>query len=440
MRQITRDYNGLALNFNIFDLKDIKDIINNLRNNTEKVHNIETDSTIELLDLCARKWLDREYSREHVEKLARITNQSKELVLFELEYVIKALLKENIYKLLDNELEDRYLLDKWVDKDYGKLHRQPRGLAFHNVSGNAFIVIPISIAMGLLSKNVNMVKVSKDEPYFAYAFFKSLIEINESIKDRLSIVYFDSSSEDIYNYTVSNSNCVIHWGGKVSRDYMANVCAKYGVHFIEHGPKISFEVVDENVTFEDIKGIALDMSLWEQRACLSPRIIFLNNKVDKDEFLDNLNTCIKGITEIFPKEYYDAFSSIKTMQDRQFILLRNMDKKDFKMYSSKNSDYTIIYSDAPPTNKEINMCFNRFIFVCQYSSKEEILNYIDENLLGYLQTMGYNGEDFDFVESVSLKGVSIITKPGYMAMHEPGTSHDGIYNLREMTYAVSYQR
>ncbi|MCX7951310.1 MAG: acyl-CoA reductase [Clostridiales bacterium] len=440
MKQITRDYNGLVLNFNISDLNDIKDIINNLKNNKQNVHEIPTDSTIDLLDLCAKKWLDREYSREHVDKLAQITNQSKELVLFELEYVMKGLLKENIFKLLDNELEDRYILDKWVDKHYGKVHRQPRGITFHNVSGNAFIVIPISIAMGLLSKNVNIVKVSKDEPYFAHAFFKSLFEIDESIKDRLSVVYFDSTSEDIYDYVVSNSDCVIHWGGKTSRDYMASKCAKYGVHFIEHGPKISFEVVDEGVTFDDIKGIALDMSLWEQRACLSPRVVFLNSKVDKNEFLENLNTCIKGVTEIFPKEYYDAFSSIKTMQDRQYIVIKNIDKNDFKIYSSKNSDYTIIYSDIPPTNKEIDMCFNRFIFVCPYSSKEEILNYIDENLLGYLQTMGYNGEDFEFIEKVSLKGVSIITKPGFMSMHEPGTSHDGFYNLREMTYAVSYQK
>ncbi|MCX8163281.1 MAG: hypothetical protein N3D10_01870, partial [Candidatus Micrarchaeota archaeon] len=42
---------------------------------------------------------------------------------------------------------------------YGMVHRQPRGLVFHNVSGNAFIVIPVSIAMGLISKNVNLVKV-----------------------------------------------------------------------------------------------------------------------------------------------------------------------------------------------------------------------------------------------------------------------------------------
>lgn len=440
MLEITRDYNGLKLNLNIFDKNDIEIVVDELKNNRQKVHDIKTEETINILDICARKWLDREYSREHVEKIARITNQSKELVLFELEYVMKGLLKENIYKLLDNELENRYVLDNWIDTSYGKMHRQPRGLTFHNVSGNAFIVIPISIAMGLLSKNVNIVKVSKDEPYFAHAFLKSLFEIDESIKDRLSIIYFDSSSEDIYDYIVSNIDCVIHWGGKASRDYMASLCAKYGVHFIEHGPKISFEVIDEGVTFEDIKGIALDISLWEQRACLSPRIIFLDKKVNKNEFLENLNICLKGITEVFPKEYFDAFSSIKTMQDRQYIILKNMDKDDFKIYSSKNSDYTIIYSNTPPTKKEVDMCFNRFVFVCSYSDKEDILNYIDENLLGYLQTMGYNGEDFDFIENVSLKGVSIITKPGFMSMHESGTSHDGLYNLREMTYAVSYQK
>jgi len=436
---IKRDYNGCMVNVPVYDISDIKIVIDNLKANINKAHEICTEYTIDLLDACAKKWLDREYSKVHVEYLAKITNQSKELVLFELEGVMKGLLKENIKLLLKEELGDEKILDNWVETYYGMVHRQPRGFTFHNVSGNAFIVIPISIAMGLIAKNVNLVKVSKDEPYFAYAFYKSLIELDERIKDRLSIMYFDSSSTEIYEYIVANSDCVIHWGGKQSRDFMASLCAKYAVHFIEHGPKVSFEVIDKKPSLEDIRGIALDMSLWEQKACLSPRIIFLNSQINKEDFLEALKNELEETLNYLPKGYYDYFSSVKVLQDRQYLLLKNIDNLDFIMISSKNSDYTIVYSKDFPSNREIDMCFSRFIYVCPYENKSQVIEYVSKNLKGYLQTMGYCGDDLDFIEKVTLCGVSIVTKPGSMSFHLAGTSHDGIYNLQELTYAVSFQ-
>ncbi|WDC85489.1 acyl-CoA reductase [Caloramator sp. mosi_1] len=384
--------------------------------------------------------MDRNYSKKHVEHIAKITNQSEEMVLFELENAMLGLLKENTKKLIEEELKSEDILDTWVPTYYGFVHRQPRGLVFHNVSGNAFIVIPVSIAMGLISKNVNLVKVSKDEPYFACVFYKSLMEIDESIKDRLSIVYFDSSSSEIYDYIVSNSDCVVHWGGKTSRDYMASLCAKHSVHFIEHGPKVSFEVIDKEPSIDDIKGIALDMSLWEQKACLSPRIVFLNSEVNKEKFLYFFRNCLEEIIQVLPKGYYDYFSSIKTLQDRQHLFLNNIDNPDFKLICSKNSDFTIVYSNSLPKEREIDMCLGRFIYVCPYYNKKEVIDYINNNLKGYLQTMGYCGDDFEFIEQVTLCGVSIVTRPGEMSLHKNGTSHDGIYNLNELTYVVSYQR
>ncbi|MBZ4663797.1 MAG: Acyl-CoA reductase LuxC [Caloramator sp.] len=436
---IKRDYNGCVVDVAVSDISDIQFEVSRLKENKNKVHNIKTEETLNILHLCAKKWLNRDYSKKHVEQLARITNQSEEMVLFELEHTMQGLLKENTKKLIEEELRREDILDNWVSTHYGLVHRQPRGLVFHNVSGNAFIVVPISIAMGLISKNVNIVKVSKDEPYFANAFYKSLMEIDESIKERLSIVYFDSSSSDIYEYIVSNSDCVVHWGGKNSRDYMANLCAKHSVHFIEHGPKISFEVIDKQPSIEEIKGIAIDMSLWEQKACLSPRIVFLNTVIDKEQFLEQFKSCLEEINEVLPKGYYDYFSSIKTLQDRQNLFLKNIDNPKFNMFCSKNSDYTIVYSEDFPKNNEVDMCFGRFIFVCPYNDKKEVIDYINTYLKGYLQTMGYCGDDLEFIEQVTLCGVSIVTKLGEMSLHKNGTSHDGIYNLSELTYVVSYQ-
>ncbi|MDD3223801.1 MAG: acyl-CoA reductase [Clostridium sp.] len=435
------EINKLKLEYSL-SRSDIEKEIKRLKGNKIKVHDIPTKKTIDILDRCAKLWLDRDYSNKHIRVLSKLTNQSFELVAYELEGVIQMLLKENIEKTITEELGNIEIMDKWIDTSYGKEHRQPRGLVFHNVSGNAFVVIVMSIAMGLLSKNCNLVKVSKDEPYFAYAFYKSLCEIDESIKDRLSIVYFQSSDAKMYETIVKNSDCVVHWGGEHSLDFMKDLCAKYNAHLISHGAKVSFEVIDEtNDLLETSKAVSKDIVLWEQKACLSPRIVFVNKDIDIVDFGKKIAQSLKILDKKLPKAYLSPWNSVKTIQDRQYCILKYGIGKDekIKVYSSFNSDYTVILSKKLPDKEDLDRCFYRFIFVCPYSDKNEVYEYVNKNLKKYLQTMGYSGNDRNFIEKMTLLGLSIVTKPGDMSMHYPGTSHDGISNLNEMTYLVSSQ-
>ena len=208
---ISRNINNLNLELLCSKEDEIISELDRLKKSKELVHNIPLESTIELLDKCAKLWLDKEYSKEHIRIISQITNQSEELVSYELENTMTMLLRENTEKIVKEELGNIEVLDDWVETTYGYVHRQPRGVTFHNISGNAFVVIPMSISMGLLSKNCNLVKVSGDEPYFAYAFYKSLCDIDITVKERLSVIYFNSEEGDVYDSIVKRSNCVIHW-------------------------------------------------------------------------------------------------------------------------------------------------------------------------------------------------------------------------------------
>lgn len=439
---LSKNINDMNLELTCSTENEIVDEIERLKNNKNKMHEISVQDTIDLLDKCARMWLNRDYSKKHIEILSHILNQSEQLVTYELEGTMQMLLRENIEKIINEELGDIDVLDKWIKTSYGKVHRQPRGVIFHNVSGNAFVVIPLSISMGLLSKNCNFVKVSGDEPYFAYAFHQSLIEIDETIKDRLSVMYFNSEDSNIYETIVKKTDCVIHWGGEHSGKIMAELCAKYNSHLIMHGAKISFEVIDDIDDIDDItEGVAKDIICWEQKACLSPRIIFVNNKIETELFAEVVAKKLKMFTSIVPKAYLNPWSSIKVIQDRQYCLLKyGVKKKEkVKMYSSYNADYTVISNSKMPDKQDIDRCFNRFIFVCPYKNSDEVHEYVESNLKDYLQTMGYSGQDEEFIEKMTLLGVSLVTKPGEMPLHYPGTSHDGIHNLKEMTFVVSKQ-
>lgn len=439
---LSKNINDIHLELIASDENTIMEEISKLKANTSKAHALPLHETIDLLDQCGRLWLDRTYSKKHIEVLAHILSQSEELVTYELEHTMQMLLKENIEKTIIEELGSIDLLDTWVKTSYGEVHRQPRGVLFHNISGNAFVVIPTSISMGLLSKNCNLVKVSGDEPYFAYAFYNSLCEIDPSIQERLSVVYFDSSDSSIYQTIVKHTDSVIHWGGKESGRIMAELCATYNSHLIMHGAKISFEVIEQ---MEDIEKtadlIARDVICWEQKACLSPRIIFVNKNLDIKTLAKSLGEHLKKDAFILPKSYLNPWNSMKTIQDRQYCLLKYGVKKkeNIELYSSYNADYTVILNESMLDKEDIDRCFNRFIFICPYKDSDEVLEYVENNLKDYLQTMGYSGQDEEFMEAMTLQGVSIVTKPGEMSIHYPGTSHDGLHNLEEMTYVVSRQ-
>ncbi len=432
--------NGLELELVTASEAELTDEIARLNSNRKKTHDITVEKTIDILDKCAKLWLDDNYMEKHLDILSRIVNQSRELVKKELKGSLSMLLRENTEKMIKEELGDLQVMDSWVKTGYGYMQRQPRGTVFHNISGNAFVVIPVSLSTGLLTKNCNLVKVSGDEPYFAYAFYKSLCEIDESVADRLSVVYFDSSQPGIYETVIKNCNSVIHWGGEQSRKSIAELCAANDVFLISHGAKISFEVIDEAEDIgETSREVATDIVLWEQKACLSPRIVFVNSELDGMKFSQALARSLNSLASVFPKAYLSPWNSVKTIQDRQYCTVKYGLKNQVEVFSSFNADYTVIFNSEMPDKEDIDKCFNRFVFVCPYKNASEVYNYAEANLRPYLQTMGYCGKNEEFLEDMSRLGLSIITRPGEMSMHCPGTSHDGFFNLQEMTYAVSRQ-
>ena len=75
-------------------------------------------------------------------------------------------------------------MDKWIQKGSIKLHAQPRGLILHNLAGNAFSVGITSLYYGLITKNVNLVKLPREDPFFMVKLGESLLEIDKKLRKR----------------------------------------------------------------------------------------------------------------------------------------------------------------------------------------------------------------------------------------------------------------
>lgn len=448
--RIVKTFNNIELELSSVGPEDVVNVAKKLKDREEIAHRRPITSYIKLLEELGKKWSNPNYGfrQEALEILPSITRQSKEMVEYELGLVSQVLNKRTLEGMVDNELGGKKYLDGWVNEGLVYNHRQPLGLIFHNLAGNAIIVPPLSLVYGLLTKNTNLLKVSSDEPYFGIRLVQSLKEIDKDVGEELSALYWPGSNQETYENLFRSSliNRGMHWGGEESRSSMAQVAAKYGVKLVEHGQKISWEVIEsprkKDVTRLAHDIISTDVVPWEQYACLSARLVFVKNgEVTANEFASELAKSMENVTKELPKGKTNAGQASSIVSNRQKYLLELELEGTGKLYESKGTDWTVVYSERKPTSQDINACVGRFIFVTPISSLNEVIDFIKKyNLKPYLQVLGYNGKDKGFMDAATYNGFSLITRPGQMGIHAPGSSHDGIYNLAELTNVVTHQK
>ncbi len=423
-------------------------LVTKLKQNTDKAHKKPVDFYLDLLVEAGKRWQDPNYKfrKDAVKVLPSITHQSPAMIKHELGLMTDFLGRMALEWILHEELGGKQHLDEWVDHGPLMLHRQPHGLVFHNLSGNAIVVPPLSAAMGLLTKNVNLMKVSGDEPYFGIKFAESLREIDPEIEDELAVVYWPGENTEIYeNLFQAGIDAAIHWGSENSRRSISTIAAKYGIKLIEHGPKISFEVI-ESPARKDAKqlahGVALDIAEYDQYACLSPRFVFVKDgELTAKEFAQELAKGMEDVEKELPKGNIDAAQAADILRHRENYLLDFDIEGKGEVYCSQGTKWTVIYSENKPTLRDINACFGRFIYLTPVKSLDEVIDFLkDTRLKPQLQEMGYNGNNLAFIEDATFNGVSQIPKPGQMGIHAPGASHDGIFNLAMLTNVVTHQK
>lgn len=353
-----------------------------------------------------------------------------------------------------------------------RIHAQPRGLVLHNMAGNAFNLGLLTLFYGLITKNVNLIKLSHGEPYITVRLCESIAEVDKKIAKEIAALYWQGSRGDIYDelFNSGNVDCVLAWGGIQSIEEIRQRAYHYGIKVIDHGPKLSFSVVVDDI-FHDLKQmqeiaqkVAIDVICWNQRACLSPRIIYIVDSPQKSAaFQGYLNDSIKNNIELKKhsqneNSVFDSNisefngSEIATLMQRSLKILRNectelsplgfanmvaeglknmekilplghlthadglaMAKKReyfFMNYVTKKRatiitppkeklDWTVVYSRDLPRMIEIDMCQDRFVIVTRISSIQDLIHSIrQQKLKPYLQTVSIYGSD-DFVRSVA---------------------------------------
>ena len=149
------------------------------------------------------------------------------------------------YKQLDNP---SIYLDPKINS-----FAKPQGTALHWLAGNVPVISLISLFQGLLTKNKNIIKVSKTFiNLFSIIFYdlennfkikKKLKKTFKNILESILVIYIDHTDTVGMEYLSINSDIRVIWGGSVSVKNVSGLKKKINCKDIIFGPKVSLAYI-----------------------------------------------------------------------------------------------------------------------------------------------------------------------------------------------------
>jgi hypothetical protein len=414
----------------------------------EPAHARPLGRNIEVLHQVGLLWSDLSYPprQEALKVLPLLSHLSLAMVEREMEEMCRLLHRENLYRWIERELGDPQVMEAWQERDGFLIHRQPRGLIFHNLSGNAFLLPALCIIFGLLTKNTTLLKVATAEPYFGFRFAESLRMVSPEIASDIAVLYWSARDEACYHALFRQGlGAAVAWGDLRTVQTVSAFAGQYRTRFIDHGARFGLAVIDR-ITRQElpqvVRALARDIVPWEGYACISPPFIFVvEGEVKALEFAEALFPSMESMRE--ESDLQASFSrNSATIANREYYFFHLEAEGRGKVLSSKNLGSTVIYSESPPALKDLEFCSGQMVMVCRATELENVYSALANNGLGkYCQAVAFHGQaGAEFLDRLSLAGISHVVRPGHLNDKEVGFSHDGIFNLQELTRLVTRSR
>lgn len=354
------------------------------------------------------------------------------------EYVrvtINSLKRDALLKKLHIELgETPFVWKKVAEGIEEKEH--PLGLIMHIGAGNTLGLSAFSVIEGLLTGNINILKLPENEGGLSSMLLVRLIEIEPRLKPYIYVLDVSSKDKDVISQLIKIANAVVVWGSDEAISAIRQL-APPSLPIIEWGHRLSFAYfADKEINIEDLLGLARDICLTDQLYCSSPQCVFYetDDMVELDNFSNKLAKQMETVAERYPSAARPIHVQAQITWIHELIKMEEiLDEKrlitDEKKQFSVMVDYKTELKASPLFRNIWAMPIKR----------EKLLGLLRDHK-GYLQTVGLscNSKDFDELSNIFYAaGINRITTCGNMSVNYAGESHDGIYALERYVRKVN---
>lgn len=357
--------------------------------------------------------------------------------------IIISLKRENIKYKIKTELgEDFYKVQKTAPPFGQKeisIHPMPLGTLLHIAAGNIDGLPAYSVAEGLITGNVNILKLPQADNGLSIKIIMKLIEIEPKISDFIYV--FDTPSTDLIaiKRMAEVSDGIVVWGGDIAVSAVRQF-APAGCKLIEWGHKLGFAYISG---FEDKKAeltaLAEHIVSTKQLLCSSCQTIFIdtNNLEELHDFCKEFMPFMEAAVLKYPFDSIDAIAerSIRRYNKQLEDILAGTTNHDNLVYQGDHCSLKIGLDNDLELSDMFGNC------IVKKLPRNELFSTLRKSK-GYLQTAGLickkerRGEICDLLAK---SGIARIMRAGDMSSTFCGEAHDGEYALRRYTRIVNLQ-
>ncbi len=427
---------------------EVKEILQEAVELKKEIQEIPLESIFDVMQKVSDAWLDEDYiyRKEALEYLPSRIGFSKEMIVEGIKTMCSLLSREGMSIRMNSDLEHKEYLDKWVYNEHfqGYIKAQPLGMVAHISAGNVFVGGVDSLIQGLVTKNINIMKMSTVDPIFPVLFAKSLKEFDHTnlLHKAMALLLWKGGNSSIEKQIKAKCDAIVVYGGATTiRAYREDL----GLHtkLIEYGPKYSFMMIDaDTLEKKGVKKvahlIARDGIMWEQSACSSPHVVYVEGQENGRILMRAIGEAFDDWAGIIPPGIIYDDEAVEITKVREMAKVdKAIGKGDY--YFSKGMLSSVVYQDE----KEFQTsCHNRTLFVKSVDCLEDVVK-IMEPMGEYIQTVALltNDERAKRLSSqMASFGADRFVEIGRMAVRKHGTPHDGTRGLSQLVRWVSLSR
>ena len=327
----------------------------------------------------------------------------------------------------------------------------PLGTLFHIAAGNMDGLPAFSVIEGLLTGNVNILKLPQADNGLTIEIFKALIELEPSLAPYIYV--FDTPSSDIsaMRKMADMADGIVVWGGDEAVKAVRTL-APTGAKLIEWGHKLGFAYVSgyEDKAVE-LSTLAKHIMVTKQLLCSSCQTIYLDTEEMEEvhrfceEFLPFLEAAaeenpvreIGAVAEISLRRYAERLEGILhgALEGEQSRTTEGSEDKSQRTFQGNGCSITA----CKDSKLELSYMYGNILV--KPLPEKEIINVLRKSK-GYLQTVGLicTKEKREQLTDIFVRsGVNRVMAAGNMSVSFCGEAHDGEYPLRRYLRVVNIE-
>ncbi|MBU0682398.1 MAG: hypothetical protein KKD73_13355 [Proteobacteria bacterium] len=405
----------------------------------EILKSYSTDDLAEIFGMAADFWQhDSDLKMEIVVAISDLTGLSRLVVCHSISVEQGNSSSTDILAAMDRDLGSHNCLDRFCHdpnlngktRAYGP--RLTSAVLTANVPGLSYL----PMVRALMVKSPLIAKLASNEPIFGPAWLKAVAAIEPPLADCVALCQWQGSNEALQKAMFEPAEVAILYGGEQTCRTLREAIGPHK-KIIEHGHKIGLlligsEGLGDIAAAKDLAGrIALDVAMFDQRACVAPQIVYVekNSAVSSLELTALIEKALIDLEKDFPPSAMSVDTGASLAMERNIALFESAQHENMELFA--RSTATLIHEKDAHFNTVLP---TRFLRVCPVDSLNDVVDIL-RPFSNYLQNVGIEANDerlADLADKLGAIGVSRVTSPGLMHRPSMRWKHDGISTFSDL--------